>query len=314
MLEITSIEDCSFQRGGPTVVALGFFDGVHLAHQRLIEECKNRAKARHCLSVVFTFQNHPSSILQPEQPTPLLTPYPLKRQILESMQIDALCAVPFDESLCHTPAEEFIRDVLAKRLCAREVAAGFNFRFGYKRKGSPQMLKQYVPSLFDAVDVLEQQFQDEIPISSSRIREALAEGNLLETANLLGRSYAIAGLVVPGDGRGKTIGVPTANIQSEEQILPPNGVYGVRVRLESLNAAPLWGVMNIGQIPTFTDRARRTVEVHLLDYQGDLYGRYLIVEVMRFLRPERKFSGAPELIQQIQTDIQTFRSSHFVQD
>lgn len=307
MIEIASIDECSFQRGGPVVVALGFFDGVHLAHQRLIEECKTRAKAKNGQSVVFTFQNHPSSILTPDRPTPLLTPYPLKRQLIESMGIDVLCAVLFDETLCDTPAKQFIHEVLEKRLHSRELVVGFNFRFGYNREGSARLLNRFVPSVFDAVDVIEQQFSGDIPISSSRVRKAIMKGNLEETRALLGRSYALAGSVIPGDGRGRTIGFPTANLQLSDQVVPPNGVYGVRARLESVNAEPLWGVMNIGQIPTFTDGSQRAIEIHLLDFHGDLYSQNMIAEVMEFIRSERKFSSPQELIQQIHTDIQTFR-------
>lgn len=307
MIEITSIDDISFPRGGPTVVALGFFDGVHCAHQRLIEECKTRAKAINGQSIVFTFQNHPSSILSPDRPTPLLTPYPLKRLLIEAMGIDVLCAVLFNETLCHTPAKHFIHEILEKRLHSRELVVGFNFRFGYRREGSAQLLSRYVPSIFDSVDIIEQQFSGDIPISSSRVREAITQGNLEETQELLGRPYAIAGSIVPGDGRGRTIGFPTANVQNSNQVLPPNGVYGVRARLGKIDAEPLYGVMNIGQIPTFTDGSRRTIEIHLLNFQNDLYGQYLIAEVLEFIRSERKFDNPQELVQQIHADIQTFR-------
>lgn len=309
MIEITSIEQCSFQRGDRIIAALGFFDGIHRAHQRLIDECKERAKAREGKSVIFTFQNHPSSILDPSHPTPLLTPYPLKRQIIQSLRIDAIVAVPFDESLCQTPAQDFIDRVLIQKLAACELIAGFNFRFGFKRLGSVENLLKLVPDIFERVTIIDQQFHEGIPISSSRLRQVILDGNLQEASALLGRPYIIAGEVERGDGRGRSIGYPTANLSSEEQILPPNGVYGVRVRLDRIDASPYWGVMNVGTIPTFTDQSRRTVEIHILDFSEAIYNRYLIVEVMEFIRSEKKFPGVQELVQQIQTDIDTFRSS-----
>ncbi|MBN2325733.1 MAG: bifunctional riboflavin kinase/FAD synthetase [Candidatus Omnitrophica bacterium] len=309
MLEYNSIEECSFRPDDQIVVALGFFDGIHLAHQRLIEECKKRAKARKGKSIVFTFQNHPSSVLTPDHPTPLLTPPGLKRRMLQSLGIDGVISAPFDESLCHTPAERFVRDVLQKRLCARELVVGFNFRFGHNREGTTDLLCDLVPSAFEAVTVIDQMFHDEIPISSSRIRQALSEGSLSDVESLLGHPYVIAGEVIRGDRRGRRIGVPTANLQSGEQILPPNGVYGVRVKVDHLDAPPRWGVMNIGNIPTFTDQTNRTIEVHLLDFEGDVYNRYLMIEIIQFIRKERKFGGPAELIAQIHADIESFRSN-----
>lgn len=309
MLEYNSIEECSFQPEDQIVIALGFFDGLHLAHQRLIEECKKRARARKGKSIVFTFQNHPSSVLTPEHPTPLLTPPLLKRRMLQFLGVDGVVSTPFNKALSQTPAERFVHDVLQKRLCARELVVGFNFRFGYNREGSTDLLRSLVPSVFEAVTVVDQMFYKNIPISSSRIRQALSEGNFSEVKNLLGRPYIIAGDVIRGAGRGRRIGVPTANLQSGEQILPPNGVYGVRVKVDHLGAQPLWGVMNIGTIPTFTDQKHRTIEVHLLDFEGDLYKRFLIVEIIEFLRTEKKFTGPAELIAQIHADINKFRST-----
>lgn len=308
MIEINSIEQCRFQCEDRVVIALGFFDGIHLAHQRLIEECKTRAQRHGGKSIVFTFQNHPSEILTPDNPTPLLTPYALKRQVIQSLGIDGIVAVPFDERLCHTPATAFVEDVLVKRICAKELVVGFNFRFGFNRQGTTNLLKTYVPDSFERVTVIEQQFHDDIPISSSYLRKAIAEGNLKEANALLGRPFPIAGTVIPGDGRGKTIGIPTANIASNQQVLPPNGVYGVRVRLDELDSPALWGVMNIGTLPTLTDQSQKTVEIHILNHKEDIYGRFLIVETMEFIRAEKKFSGVEELIRQIHSDIETFRS------
>jgi riboflavin kinase / FMN adenylyltransferase len=308
MIEINSLEDCSFKPEDQIVVALGFFDGIHQAHQCLIDTCINHAKARNGKSVLFTFQNHPSSVLNPDNQTPLITPYPLKRQILLSYDIDYVVAVQFDEKLCHTSAKYFTTDVLMKRLAAHEIIVGYNFHFGHNRQGSADMLKTLSINSFDEIVVIEQQFHDDAPVSSSRIRQSVIQGNLSEAANLLGRPYFFAGNVINGDGRGRSIGFPTANVNIDAQAIPPHGVYGVRVRLDHIDAAPLNGVMNIGNVPTFTDESHTTAEVHILDFNEDIYDRFIIVEFVELLRHEKKFSSKDELVNQIKLDIGTYKS------
>ncbi|HOJ58766.1 MAG TPA: bifunctional riboflavin kinase/FAD synthetase [bacterium] len=307
MIEILSLNECAFRLEDNLVVALGFFDGLHLAHQRLITEAKRRAHARGGWLTVFTFQNHPSQVLNPGTPVPLLSPYPLKRELLKAMEVDAVVAVPFDWALCHTSAEAFIDTVLRGRLHAREVVIGFNFRFGHQRRGSAEMLKQRVPEAFEAVTIIEQQFHDDIPISSSAIRELVQNGHLLEAEALLGRPYPVAGLVVRGDGRGRALGVPTANLAIDNQVLPPNGVYGVRVYIGGLGNQTKWGVMNIGNVPTFKNETIRHAEAHILDFDQNIYDQYLIAEIIHPLREERKFPGPVELIRQIHADIEAFQ-------
>ncbi|MFB3786479.1 MAG: bifunctional riboflavin kinase/FAD synthetase [bacterium] len=308
MIEILSLDACAFRPEDQVVVALGFFDGLHRAHQRLIAEARQRARARGGLLSVFTFQNHPSQVLNPGAPVPLLSPYPLKREWLKVLDVDAVVAVPFDWALCHTSAEAFIATVLRDRLRAREVVIGFNFRFGHKRRGSAETLKQRVPEIFEAVTVIEQQFHDDIPISSSAIRELILGGNLQEAEAMLGRPYPQAGRVIRGDGRGRSIGVPTANLAIENQALPPNGVYGVRVHIGGLGSQTGWGVMNIGTVPTFKNESTRHTEVHILNFDQDIYDQYLIAEIIHPLREERKFPGPAELIRQIHADIEQFQS------
>lgn len=308
MIEILSLDDCAFRPEDEVVVALGFFDGLHRAHQRLIAEARRRARARGGLLTVFTFQNHPSQVLNPGAPVPLLSPYPLKREFLKAMDVDAVVAVPFDLDLCRTTAEAFLDTVLRDRLRAREVVIGFNFRFGFKRQGSADMLKRRVPDMFEAVTVIEQQFHDDIPISSSAIRELIQGGNLQEAEAMLGRPYPLAGRVMRGDGRGRSIGIPTANLDIENQALPPNGVYGVRVHISGLENQTGWGVMNIGTVPTFKNEPTRHIEVHVLNFSREIYDQYLIAEIIRPLREERKFPGPAELIRQIRADIEQFQS------
>ncbi len=309
MKEITSLDGCAFKPDDRVVVALGFFDGVHLAHRRLIQTCRERARELDGTALLFTFQNHPSSILNPENETLLLTPCPLKRLMLNQQNVDAVVSVPFDIPLSRTPAQTFIDEVLYGKIHAREIVVGFNYHFGYKRQGNAELLERNTPEKFDRITVIEQQFLDGIPISSSRIRQAVRDGRIDEAARLLGRPFSISGSVIRGDGRGRQIGIPTANIHTRKnQILPRNGVYGVDVRVGGQDADPLPGVMNVGTVPTFTESDRPIIEIHLLDFDGDLYDEYVFADVRHHLRDERRFSGPDELVAQIQQDINTFNA------
>ncbi|MDP8246311.1 MAG: riboflavin biosynthesis protein RibF [Candidatus Hinthialibacter antarcticus] len=307
MIELTTIANCPFQPSDGVVCALGFFDGVHRAHQRIIQTCCERAKQRGGVSVVFTFQNHPSDVLQPNAPTPLLTPYALKKRWIETLAPDYLVAVPFTKELSQTRAEQFIQQSLIDCFHAREIVIGFNFTFGRNREGTPEALKQKTPAAFEHVTIIEPMSHNNEPISSSRIRQSVKNGDLDHSADLLGHTVQIAGSVVQGDLRGRSIGFPTANIDYSNQLLPPNGVYGVRVMRNQFDAEPVWGVMNIGVVPTFKDTPQRTVEIHLLDFNDDLYNEYLIVDVLMNIRAEQKFDGPQQLITQIHADIAAFR-------
>jgi riboflavin kinase/FMN adenylyltransferase len=187
------------------------------------------------------------------------------------------------------------------------VVVGYDFRFGLNRKGTVDLLKKYIPTWFDQVTVIEQQSHQDLPISSTLIRDKVKQGDLATAHELLGRPYQLYGTVIQGQGRGRGIGFPTANLETSGQILPPNGVYGVQVREESLDAPPTLGVMNIGNVPTFNDQHNIHVEAHLLDYQNDLYGKRLIVDILKPIRGEQKFASPQELVQQIHQDIQVFR-------
>mgnify|MGYP006272632677 CR=1 FL=1 len=307
MREYYSFEACRFDPNVPVIVAMGFFDGLHSAHRAILQQCKQRARERGGIAVALTFHNHPSTVLRPENPTPLLSPFALKRRWFAHLGMDALVAVPFTLELSRTAADEFIQRVLLDTLHAREIVVGFNFCFGYNREGTATYLQERTPDLFDHVAVIEPLTHGDETISSSRIRQAVIEGDLQNAQHWLGHPVQVAGPVVRGDGRGTSIGIPTANIDYDNHLLPPNGVYGVQVQQDSLDAPAHWGVMNIGVVPTFKNELVRTAEVHLLDYQDDLYDQYLIASLLHSIRPERKFSGPEELINQIDDDISAFR-------
>lgn len=304
MIEFTSLQSCEIPPDEPLAVAMGFFDGVHAAHRRIIETCIERARAIGGRSMVFTFQNHPSEVVRPDTPADILTPYPLKKSLIEALKPDYLLALPFTRDFSRISPDEFVNDILRNRLHADEIVVGFNFSYGHKRQGTPDTLKALAPELFQRVTVIEPMQQDDAAISSSRIRALIAQGDLEQAGRLLERPYAIAGEIERGDGRGRGIGIPTANIGYGSQLLPPNGVYGVRMSVRS-ETRP--GVMNIGVVPTFKDTPRRTAEVHLLDFDQDIYGEFAVAEIQTKIRDEKKFSGVDELIAQIRRDIQTYR-------
>ncbi len=307
MIEYNQLEAIDFADNEPCVAAIGFFDGVHIAHQAIVNECIKRARKHHCKSVVFTFQNHPSSVLSPTGGVPLLSPYPLKAMRLERMGIDVLMGIPFDEELSQISAQSFVEDILIKQIHAKEIVVGYNFKFGHKRGGDSGYLQSYEGKGFDAVNVIASQQLAGKPISSSLTRKAIQEGRLHEAEKLLGRRYHLYGEVIHGDGRGAAIGFPTANIDTQNQLLPPNGIYGVRVWRNSFDSEPLWGAMNVGVVPTFKDEAKPVAEVYLLDHKEDLYGQKLIVEICHYVREERKYDGVDALVAAIENDIQEIR-------
>lgn len=289
----------------PISLALGTFDGLHRGHRQVIAEMKRQAQAHQLPQWVFTFQNHPAEVLRPDSAPPLLTTWPEKLTLLrQTAELDGVVLLPFDESFSHTAPEEFVREVLVKRLQVAQVAVGFNFHFGYQAKGSPALLQQMGAELGFGVEIVPACEAGGQPISSTRIRDLITQGELPAALELLGGRYLIQGEVIRGQGiAAKVLGVPTANIRLEHdrKVLPPKGVYACLVRLpgqEGLRPA----VMNLGNRPTF-EGLTLSLEVYLMDYSGDLYGQTLEVYLQTPLRPEQKFDGPEALKAQIQRDI-----------
>jgi riboflavin kinase / FMN adenylyltransferase len=284
----------------PTAIALGNFDGVHYGHQRAIELLlKHRADN---IPTVVTFDPHPQQFFS-GQPRQLLTTVAEKAQVLESLGIHQLVLLPFNEELVHLSPIDFVKKILHENLETRQIVIGADFRFGYQRAGDAQMLKELAADYGITTHILELEFDRQQRIGSSRIRAALLAGDLPETNRLLGHSYSISGLVVPGQQLGRTLGFPTANIDYPAiKFLPRLGVYCVRVDTEQHQQ--LTAVMNIGKRPTVNGQST-SVEIHILNWAGDLYGQQLTIYLDKFLRPEQKFAGLPELTAQIQADCQT---------
>jgi riboflavin kinase / FMN adenylyltransferase len=270
------------QSAKPCAVALGNFDGVHLGHRAVIEAVIGRTG----LPTVLTFDPHPREFLGQE-----------KLELIAESGIAQVIVVPFDPELAATEAQDFMVQFLSQGLEAQFISVGWNFRFGKGRLGTTEMLQAFAREKGFDIEILAERRLSQKRVSSSAIRTALSEGNLPLAHQLLGRAYSLGGEVVPGDQRGRQLGFPTANLCIDpRKFLPVNGVYVVKV-----SEPDTWGLMNIGLRPTF-DGLERRIEVHLLNFEGDLYGKSLRVSLQKFLRPERKFAAFEELIAQIQQD------------
>jgi riboflavin kinase/FMN adenylyltransferase len=290
---------------GPASVAVGNFDGVHRGHQALVAAAVSRSRATGGSAVVLTFDPHPARVLRPQAAPAALTTLAQKEELVAALGIDRLVVVPFDARLAALSAEVFAREVLQQALGARHVVVGESFRFGRGREGDPRRLEALGASLGFAVEVVPPLVEGGLPISSSRVREALERGDVGEARKLLGRDYFVDGEVVRGDGRGRTIGVPTANLAPEEQILPTHGVYAARCR----PGAGAWhaAAVNVGERPTFGG-GRVRLEAHLVDFEGDLYGARLRVAFHERLRGEQRFESTDALVAQIRRDIEAARA------
>jgi riboflavin kinase/FMN adenylyltransferase len=286
-----------------TVVTVGNFDGVHLGHRSILARVCQRARELECQPVALTFDPHPAKVLKPETNLRLLTTPAQKVALLEAAGVSVVVQ-PFTREFAAIPAREFVRDYFVERLKVREVVIGHDYRFGYKRQGSIELLQQMGQTLGFTVQVVWAVEVEDAVVSSSLIRAMLQLGKVTEANRLLGRTYGVAGRVVTGKGRGaKVLGVPTANLVSENDLLPSCGIYAVWVIRDGER---LPGVANIGTCPTFENQ-ELTLEVHLLDFNGDLYGEVLQVEFVARLRDEQRFPSIDELAAQIRSDMNEAR-------
>ncbi|WP_347490867.1 bifunctional riboflavin kinase/FAD synthetase [Desulfoscipio sp. XC116] len=289
------------------VVGLGNFDGIHLGHQRLISDIVAKSQAVGGTPAVFTFDPHPLAVLNPQGAPPLILPPDVKRNMFAKLGVHVLLWIPFTREFARLSPENFIKQVLHEQLAVRAVLVGYNYTFGYMGKGTPELLEEYGDKLGFDVEILQPVSIEGQPVSSTLIRSMLADGEILEARKYLGYAPVIEGTVVYGDRRGSSLlGFPTANIEVDPNLLvPANGVYSVKA---DIDGRVLGGVANIGIVPTFHSNSFvRTVEVHLLDFGGDLYGKEIKVYFIRRLRNEKKFNSAGELVEQIQMDINEAR-------
>jgi riboflavin kinase/FMN adenylyltransferase len=290
---------------GRSAVTIGNFDGVHRGHQALVGETVAHARAHGLRAVALTFDPHPARVLAPgREPMPLTTAA-RKAELLEALGIHLLAVLPFTKEVAALGPEAFAREVLAEALGTRHVVVGETFRFGHEQRGDALALARLGETLGFTVRAVPAVLDDGRPVSSSRIREALTEGDVARAASLLGRPYSVEGPVVEGDRRGRTIGVPTANVDAGDVLLPGHGVYAGTCRLD--DGRSRLAVVNVGRRPTFDGRTV-TVEAHLVDFEGDLYGRQLRLSFSVRLRDEQRFAGKEALVAQIRRDVERARS------
>ena len=285
------------------VITIGNFDGVHIGHQALFHEVIEKADTIDGTSIVMTFEPHPVRVLKQNGHLPLITLYEQKIELIENLGIDVLICVPFTEEFAAISAKTFVEDILLKSIGMKAIVVGKDYTFGRKREGDIDLLQTYAKNLgFEVVVADWIQTSKNWPgrISSTRTRELVEEGKVDEAQKLLGRYYQIRGVVTTGRNRGgRLLGFPTANITLHDELCPKNGVYAVTV--DSMGGI-FQGVANIGYSPTFDDHVF-SVEVHILDFNENIYGQKIRVDFVRRIRDEKKFSNISELSDQIKKDI-----------
>lgn len=300
MTRVLSGDPLEWQVDAPSAVTIGVFDGVHLGHRAVMDRLVDRARQEALLPVALTFDPHPLEFVAPERAPRLLTSVAQRIELLGACGVEVVGILPFPEIRDLAP-ETFAVDLLGGRVHARYVAVGTDFRFGHNRAGDVEILRTLGHRHgfeVEAVDLVAR-IDGEV-VSSTRIRADIAAGNVVGAATLLGRHFEMRGVVVHGDARGRTIGFPTANIHVPERMaVPADGVYAVWCRFGG-HRAP--GVVNIGVRPTFAG-THRTVEVHLLDLDEDLYGVELAVEVVDRIRDELRFESVDALVAQLGEDV-----------
>ena len=285
------------------VVTVGTFDGVHIGHRKILERLRQAADSMGGSVVVLTFHPHPRKVISGRDSDfeMLNTPYE-KAALLEAAGVDVLVIQPFTLEFSRIEYDTFVRRVLIEALGVHTLVIGYDHQFGYGRKGGMEALRRMAPMWGFGVEEIPKQDIEQVAISSTRIRRALHSGEVEMAASLLGYSYSFEGTVVEGRRLGRTLGFPTANLRVDDpdKLVPMNGVYAVLVEWEGMQAAQI-GALNIGNRPTF-DNGDRTIEVHLLDFSGDLYGKVLRIRLAKFLRAEMKFGTVEQLAEQLRID------------
>ncbi|BBB93133.1 MAG TPA: bifunctional riboflavin kinase/FAD synthetase [Methylomusa anaerophila] len=305
---LSDIRDiCDIFRLNQTVMALGTFDGVHVGHKRIISHTAELARVIFGTSVVFTFSNHPLCIIDPERcPSQIITAQE-KARLIEALSINIFLNIPFTEQMLHLSPDNFI-SLLLKYFDLRYVIIGSNYTYGFRGAGTAETLCEAGIKHGFKVEIIDTVCVDGLPVSSTAVRQLIAAGDIKLASKLLGRVLTIEAQVIKGDGRGRTLGYPTANLSIPTGLLvPKDGVYAVRVLIEGIRRN---AIANIGANPTFTGSDRR-IEVYILDYSGDLYGRFLLVEFVDRIRDEIAFSSVEQLTTQIASDISVAQNRIF---
>ncbi len=284
-----------------SVVTSGTFDGVHLGHQKILRRLQELANRKQGETVLLTYWPHPRLILQPKDKSlRLLTSLSEKVKLLEGMGVDHLIILPFTKELSQMSSEEFIRDILVDKIQTKTLVIGYDHKFGKNREGSFEYLQSHSHLFGFAIEEISRQDVDDLGVSSTKIRTALSQGDISTANKYLGRPYDLSGQVVKGQQIGRSIGFPTANIQIADnyKLLPRDGAYAVYADVNSIRYK---AILNIGDRPT-VDGDQKTIEAHLIDFEGDLYGQELRIYFQEFLREEKRFESLDALKNQLAVD------------
>jgi len=290
---------------GPLFLAIGVFDGVHRGHQAVISTSAEHARAASGTPVVVTFDPHPEKVLRPESAPHLLSATQHKIALIRALGVEHLLIINFDKQFAATEPEDFVQQLVTHSKPLREICVGHEWSFGKKRRGNLDLLKKLGANMnFDVVGILPVKINGAV-VSSTAIRQAIEKGDLTKAAEMLGHEYTILGTVTRGDNLGKKIGFPTANLSAHSEQFPPNGVYAAEARIDGdLHR----GVINLGIRPTVSSgKSERVLEIHLFDFNRDIYGRDVEVRFLKFLRPEKKFENLDALVHQIRRDVEQAR-------
>ena len=293
---------------GPSVVAIGTFDGIHLGHRAILGTAVERGRTRGARTVACTFDRHPMEVLNASRAPAPLTTLAERLGLIAGTGVDLALVLAFTAELAGVEPEVFVKEILVGRLHAQEVVVGYNHAFGRGARGDAALLSAVGEPIGLVTHVVPPLLVDGVSVSSSEIRTALREGDVVRAARYLGRPYSIAGTVTRGDARGRTLGFPTANLAPERPLLVPTGVYACRAEIDGLGSRVHPAVVNVGVRPTFGDNAL-AIEAHLLDFTADLYDRPLRLGFVARLRGERKFGGVDELVEQIRLDVEAARQA-----
>jgi riboflavin kinase / FMN adenylyltransferase len=316
MLHVLRSIDELAQLPGPLFLAIGVFDGVHLGHQAVISTSAEHAQSAKGTPVVVTFDPHPEKVLRPEKAPHLLTATQHKIALIRDLGVHHLLVINFDEQFAATPPEKFVEQLVTHAKPLREICVGHEWSFGKGRAGNLDLLKKLgARDDFNVVGIPPVTAKGEI-VSSTEIRRAVERGNFARAALMLGRDYTILGTVVHGDDLGKKLGYPTANLSAHSEQFPPNGVYLAEAKIDppplGYGAAGnqlFRGLVNLGVRPTLaTAKSERVLEIYLLDFDRDIYGKDIEVRFIKYLRPEKKFPNVEALKQQIADDVRTARA------
>jgi len=302
---LRSIPDLAYLPS-PLFLAIGVFDGVHRGHQAVISTSAEHARSASGTPVVVTFDPHPMKVLRPKDAPHLLTATQHKIKLIRDLGVRHLLIIKFDKAFAATAPEDFVQQLVTHSKPLREICVGHEWSFGKARRGNLALLRKLGAQFdFEVVGIPAVTLEDGELVSSTAIRHAVEAGDLERAAEMLGREYTILGTVVRGEHLGKKIGFPTANLSAHSEQFPPNGVYFAQA---TLNGIIYPGVVNLGYRPTVSsDKTERVLEIYLLDFDHDIYGKDIEVRFVRYLRPEQKFENLDALAKQIELDVQQAR-------